>query len=81
MCITFYKLIQTQDGPFVWDSVITGDVVGMFFAGYMVFQMPGGRMAEVFGGKKVPILSVSLGVYPSYAYSRSWQQPWEAWLR
>ena len=42
-----------QDGPFVWDSVITGDVVGMFFAGYMVFQMPGGRMAEVFGGKKV----------------------------
>ena len=37
----------------MWDSVITGDVVGMFFAGYMVFQMPGGRMAEVFGGKKV----------------------------
>ena len=34
-----------QDGPFVWDSVIT--------CGYMVFQMPGGRMAEVFGGKKV----------------------------
>merc|ERR1719186_2058043 len=50
-----YKLNSTKknDGPFVWDSVITGDVVGMFFAGYMVFQMPGGRMAEVFGGKKV----------------------------
>ena len=28
-----------QDGPFVWDSVVTGDVVGMFFAGYMVFQV------------------------------------------
>ena len=44
-----------QDGPFVWNSEITSDVVGMFFAGYMVFQMPGGRMAEVFGGKKVSI--------------------------
>jgi hypothetical protein len=30
-----------QDGPFVWDSVVTGDVVGMFFAGYMVFQVSG----------------------------------------
>ena len=28
-----------EDGPFVWDSVVTGDVVGMFFAGYMVFQV------------------------------------------
>ena len=73
-------MIQTQDGPFVWDSVITGDVVGIFFAGYMVFQMPGGRMAEVYGGKKVPILSVLLDVYTSYAYSRFWQQQWEAWL-
>ena len=42
-----------EDGPFVWDSVITGDILGIFYAGYMVFQMPGGRMAEVFGGKKV----------------------------
>ena len=38
--------ISDQDGPFVWGSVVTGDVVGMFFAGYMVFQMPGGRMAD-----------------------------------
>ena len=42
----------------MWGSVITGDVVGMFFAGYMVFQMPGGRMGEVFGGKKVDICAV-----------------------
>ena len=60
--------------------MVTGDVVGMFFAGYMVFQMPGGRMAEVFGGKKVSIQSVSLDEYLSYAYARFWQQPWEAWL-
>jgi len=48
-----------NDGPFVWDSVVTGDVVGMFFAGYMVFQMPGGRMAEVYGGKRV--LAAAMG--------------------
>lgn len=50
---------SAEDGPFVWDSVITGDVVGMFFAGYMVFQMPGGRMAEVYGGKRV--LAAAMG--------------------
>jgi len=56
-----YKMNSTKkaDGPFVWDTVVTGDVVGMFFAGYMVFQMPGGRMAEVFGGKKV--LAAAMG--------------------
>jgi len=48
-----------KDGPFEWDSVLTGDVVGMFFAGYMVFQMPGGRMAEVYGGKRV--LTAAMG--------------------
>ena len=32
--------LPLQEGPFVWDSVVTGDVVGMFFAGYMVFQVP-----------------------------------------
>ena len=34
-----YPQSPCQDGPFVWDSVVTGDVVGMFFAGYMVFQV------------------------------------------
>ena len=53
----FVLTLLCQDGPFVWGSVITGDVVGMFFAGYMVFQMPGGRMAEVFGGKKVAVIT------------------------
>ena len=31
--------LPLQEGPFVWDSVVTGDVVGMFFAGYMVFKV------------------------------------------
>jgi len=50
---------SSSDGPFVWDSIVTGDVVGMFFAGYMVFQLPGGRLAETKGGKIV--LAVAMG--------------------
>lgn len=48
-----------KDGPFVWDSVVTGDIVGMFFAGYMVFQMLGGRVAEISGGKRVLAVSMT----------------------
>ena len=37
----------------MWDSIVCNDVIGLFFAGYMVFQLPGGRLAEVLGGKRV----------------------------
>ena len=33
--------------------MVVNDVIGLFFAGYMIFQLPGGRLAEVWGGKKV----------------------------
>ena len=48
-----------QDGPFVWDSIVCNDVTGLFFAGYMVFQLPGGRLAEILGGKRV--MTVAMG--------------------
>ena len=50
---------STQDGPFVWDSIVCNDVTGLFFAGYMVFQLPGGRLAETLGGKRV--MTVAMG--------------------
>ena len=64
---TFYCKISTkftsehfvQDGPFVWDSIVCNDVTGLFFAGYMVFQLPGGRLAETLGGKRV--MTVAMG--------------------
>ena len=40
-----------QDGPFNWDTTTQGYILGSFFYGYVVTQIPGGRMAEVFGGK------------------------------
>lgn len=42
-----------NDGPFVWEKSIQGHILGAFFYGYTVSQIPGGLMAEQFGGKWV----------------------------
>ena len=42
---------SSPDGPFVWDEAEQGIILGMFFYGYVLTQLPGGRLAELFGGK------------------------------
>lgn len=42
-----------KDGEFAWDEATQGIVLGSFFYGYVLTQVPGGRFAELFGGKKV----------------------------
>jgi len=42
-----------KDGPFVWEKSLQGHILGSFFYGYMVSQIPGGLLAEQFGGKWV----------------------------
>ena len=32
-------------------DLVQGVILGMFFYGYVLTQLPGGRLAEVFGGK------------------------------
>ncbi|KAF2882063.1 hypothetical protein ILUMI_24111 [Ignelater luminosus] len=44
---------KTTDGPFTWDEKTQGIVLGSFFYGYVLTQVPGGRLAELFGGKLV----------------------------
>ena len=39
------------DGPFIWDEHVQGVVLGAFYYGYVVTQLAGGRMAEVFSAK------------------------------
>jgi len=41
----------TPDGPFKWDEGQQGLILGMFFYGYVLTQLPGGRLAEIIGGK------------------------------
>lgn len=41
------------DGSFVWDSTTQGIILGAFFYGYVLTQVPGGRLAELYGGKRI----------------------------
>ena len=36
---------------FHWDEAQQGIILGMFFYGYVLTQLPGGRLAELVGGK------------------------------
>ncbi|XP_023322826.1 putative inorganic phosphate cotransporter isoform X3 [Eurytemora carolleeae] len=42
---------HTTDGPFNWNERDQGLILGAFFYGYVVTQLPGGRLAEIWGGK------------------------------
>ncbi|XP_017486572.1 PREDICTED: sialin [Rhagoletis zephyria] len=43
----------TKEGEFVWDEATQGLVLGSFFYGYVLTQVPGGRLAELMGGKLI----------------------------
>lgn len=40
-----------QSGEFNWGSELQGYVLGSFFYGYIITQIPGGYLAEKFGAK------------------------------
>ncbi|XP_049809038.1 sialin-like [Schistocerca nitens] len=44
---------KTEDGEFAWDEARQGYILAGFFYGYAVGQLPGGLLAERFGGKLV----------------------------
>jgi MFS transporter, ACS family, solute carrier family 17 (sodium-dependent inorganic phosphate cotransporter), member 5 len=46
-------MIFQADGEFAWDEYSQGIVLGSFFYGYVLTQIPGGRLAETLGGKVV----------------------------
>ncbi|XP_063973825.1 sialin [Diachasmimorpha longicaudata] len=47
-------------GEFNWDETTQGIILGSFFLGYVITNVPGGRMAEKVGGKLVYGLGVLL---------------------
>ena len=42
-----------QEGSYEWSESLQGVILGSFFYGYIVSQIPGGILAEKFGGKKL----------------------------
>jgi ACS family sodium-dependent inorganic phosphate cotransporter-like MFS transporter 5 len=56
--ISFLFISCPKDGPFVWDESIQQLIATSFFWGYLVLQIPGGRWAEQYGGKRLISLSI-----------------------
>lgn len=48
-----------NDGEFMWDSVVQSQIIGSFYYGYIVTQVPGGRLSEVIGAKRVLGISMA----------------------
>src|SRR5712691_5059016 len=38
---------------FGWDPAVTGTILSAFFVGYLLTQLPGGWLADRFGGKGI----------------------------
>ncbi|XP_054716532.1 putative inorganic phosphate cotransporter [Uloborus diversus] len=45
--------LPSKDGEFVWSPNLQAVVLGAFYYGYCISQIPGGRLAEIFGPKWV----------------------------
>jgi MFS family permease len=54
-----------QDGPFTWSEPEQSVVLGSYFWGYLLTQVPGGRVADLFGGKWVFFAAVVLHIVPT----------------
>lgn len=60
LCFLFFSLHQphTQKGhagehKFKWNSMEQNTILGSFFLGYVLTEVPGGRLAEMIGGHRV----------------------------
>ena len=49
--LSYLELYLLQEGEFSWDKDMQGLILGSFFYGYICTQIPGGWLAEKFGGK------------------------------
>lgn len=58
----FRSSSASKDGPFLWDGSQQGLVLSSYFWGYLVSQIPGGRLAEVFSGKWVMFGAVLINI-------------------
>ena len=56
------KSVAIQDGPFAWPEPVQGLVLGSYFWGYILTQIPGGRIAESYSAKWVIWGSVLVNV-------------------
>lgn len=46
-------LASAEDNHFAWDAYEQNIILGSFFWGYILTELPGGRLAELIGGRRV----------------------------
>lgn len=51
-----------QDGPFLWSGTIQGILLSSYFWGYLIAQLPGGRVAELVSAKWVMFFAVAINI-------------------
>ncbi|XP_074027629.1 major Facilitator Superfamily Transporter 3 [Leptinotarsa decemlineata] len=54
--------VPAEDGPFAWPGTVQGILLSAYFWGYLVAQIPGGRVAELFSAKWVMFFSVAINI-------------------
>ncbi|XP_017768986.1 PREDICTED: putative inorganic phosphate cotransporter [Nicrophorus vespilloides] len=51
-----------EDGPFTWPGTMQGAMLSSYFWGYIIAQIPGGRIAELFSAKWTMFFAVAVNV-------------------
>lgn len=51
--INFQFFLLFQKGEFTWDKSLQGGILGAFFWGYTVMQIPSGVLSERFGPRRM----------------------------
>jgi ACS family sodium-dependent inorganic phosphate cotransporter len=57
--VIFCKL---QDGPFTWNESQQGLILSSYYWGYLISQIPAGRISEVYSAKWVMFTAVILNI-------------------
>ncbi|CAD5125480.1 DgyrCDS13693 [Dimorphilus gyrociliatus] len=53
--------VSKPEGEYIYSKSEQGHILSGFFYGYIISQIPGGRMAEIFGGKRIFALFTAIG--------------------
>jgi MFS family permease len=55
-------VLQDQDGPFLWDENQQGLILSSYYWGYLISQIPGGRISEILSAKWAMFTAVLLNI-------------------
>ena len=71
--------MQVSSGDIEWDKTTQGWVLGSFFYGYIITQVPGGWLAGRFGGKRVMLIGFLIfgSVTIAIPFAARWEVNWK----